>query len=269
MILAVSEGVDDNYEITETEGSLSIYKASLTARADDQSKIYGGENPELSVSYTGFMNGDSDADLDTPPASSTVADVTSSVGVYDIAISEGIDDNYEITETGGSLTVEKAMLTIMANDLNILQGSEIPELTLSITGFVNNDEEGAIDLPEISTIAIPSSEIGEYSVTLTGGGSMNYDIVLVDGLLTIEAVLGSFASLNKELMVYPNPVSGYFKLPAASPIVNITILNLSGRIVKQFDNNQPSYDISDLPNGAYVLTINKNGEMKTVRIIKE
>ncbi|WP_157972285.1 MBG domain-containing protein, partial [Pleomorphovibrio marinus] len=56
--ITLDGGSDDNYDITLKAGELAISKASLTITADDQSKVYGEENPSLTFSYFGLVNGD-------------------------------------------------------------------------------------------------------------------------------------------------------------------------------------------------------------------
>src|SRR5206468_9150549 len=52
-----------NYTIGYLAGTLTVTKASLTVTADDKTKTYGAGNPALTVSYAGFVNGDTAASL--------------------------------------------------------------------------------------------------------------------------------------------------------------------------------------------------------------
>ena len=47
-----------NYTFTFVNGSLSVTAAALTVTADDRARGYGDANPALTVSYTGFKNGE-------------------------------------------------------------------------------------------------------------------------------------------------------------------------------------------------------------------
>jgi MBG domain (YGX type) len=75
----VAGGVDNNYSFIYVSGTLTINKAPLTADADDQTKVYGKANPALTITYTGFVNGDNAGDI-TPPTASTTAITGSNVG---------------------------------------------------------------------------------------------------------------------------------------------------------------------------------------------
>ncbi|KYG79215.1 hypothetical protein AWW67_12600 [Roseivirga seohaensis] len=110
-----------DYKITFVSADLTIGKATLTATADDKSKAYGEENPELTISYSGFANGDTKADI-TEPTASTVANASSPIGTYDITLSGGTATNYNINLVNGQLTVEqRPFITtweITSNDVN-------------------------------------------------------------------------------------------------------------------------------------------------------
>ena len=110
-----------DYKITFVSADLTIGKATLTATADDKSKAYGEENPELTISYSGFANGDTKADI-TEPTASTVANASSPIGTYDITLSGGTATNYNINLVNGQLTVEqRPFITtweIASNDVN-------------------------------------------------------------------------------------------------------------------------------------------------------
>jgi hypothetical protein len=100
-----SGGSDDNYSFAYVDGTLTVDPAALTIKAEDKSKTYGSANPALTASYSGFVNGDDEGDLDIPVSLSTLADATSPVGSYVITASDAADANYTITFVNGTLTV--------------------------------------------------------------------------------------------------------------------------------------------------------------------
>ncbi len=95
------------------------------------------------------------------------------------------------TPVDQTLTINKKSLTVQADDITKIgvQGEAIPSVTLSYSGFVNNDDASVIDsLPTISPTAVANSPSGTYQITLSGGSDDNYDLTLVDGnlFLTID-----------------------------------------------------------------------------------
>ncbi|WP_460490187.1 MBG domain-containing protein, partial [Belliella aquatica] len=181
--ITLSGAVDANYAITLVNGTLSVGQKALIITADDKQKIYGESNPTLTFTYTGLVNGDTQ--VATEPSIATTATASSSVGTYPITLTGGVDANYDITLVDGTLTVGQKAVTITAEDKNKVYGESNPALTFTYTGLVNGDEKVATE-PSIATTATASSNVGTYPITLVGGLDMNYDIILVDGTLTVN-----------------------------------------------------------------------------------
>jgi len=71
--------------------SLKIKKAPLSVNIDPKSKNYGDPNPSLTFNYSGFKFQDSSSSINASPIITTGATLSSSVGVYSITASGGID----------------------------------------------------------------------------------------------------------------------------------------------------------------------------------
>ena len=65
-------------------------------------------SPPLTVSYSGFVNGDTAASLTTPPTVATPATTASAVGTYPVTASGAGSANYTISYASGTLTVGAA-----------------------------------------------------------------------------------------------------------------------------------------------------------------
>jgi gliding motility-associated-like protein len=184
--IVLTNGSAINYQITLQNGTLTVTPAILTVKAADKSRTYGTNNPLLTVTYTGFVNGQSIADIDVLPVATTTATITTPAGPYAIKASGGADTNYGFTYTDGLLTINKATLTATADSKTTTYGT-IPNLSISYSGFVNGEAAGVIETPPIvSTMALPTSTIGTYPIALNGGSDENYNIVDVAGTLTIN-----------------------------------------------------------------------------------
>src|SRR5262249_1616706 len=116
--ITVSGAASSNYTLTYVNGTLTVTAATLTITANGKSKVYGTGNPALTVSYAGFVNGDTVASLTTPASVSTTATAASGAGTYPITASGAVssNSNYTISYIAGALTVTKAALTATAND---------------------------------------------------------------------------------------------------------------------------------------------------------
>jgi hypothetical protein len=96
-----------------------------------------------------------------------------------------------------TFTVNKAQLTATADDKSVDYTLSIPELTVSYSGWVNDETVDVIDeQPTLSTTAVQNNLPADYAITLTGGLDNNYDLTLVDGILTINDVTAYDLTFN-------------------------------------------------------------------------
>jgi hypothetical protein len=86
---------------------LQVNQAPLIIRADDVTMTVGDPLPILRATYTGLVNGDTEASLDSPAAISTAATGTTA-GTFPILVSGASDPNYAIDFVNGTLTVRQA-----------------------------------------------------------------------------------------------------------------------------------------------------------------
>ena len=106
--ITASGAVSSNYTISYVSGTLTVTAATLTVTAANETKTYGAVNPALTVTYSGFVNGDTVANLTTPATATTMATTASSVGTYAITASGAASPNYTLSYAPGALTVTPA-----------------------------------------------------------------------------------------------------------------------------------------------------------------
>ncbi len=75
--------VNENFEVTYGLGEVTILPSLLIAKADSATKVYGEDNPDFTISYSGFAYDDNSGDI-TEPEASSVADNSTGVGHYPI-----------------------------------------------------------------------------------------------------------------------------------------------------------------------------------------
>ena len=130
-----------NYEIAYTNGTLTVNPALLTVTAQDKIRFYGSENPELTVSYTGFKNGETSSVLAGSPELETTANVSSPGGMYPIAVTAGSLSaaNYSFDFVAGQLTVVNVpnISITPSNTSMILTMPGIPGQTYLVRGSSN------------------------------------------------------------------------------------------------------------------------------------
>lgn len=183
--IVVSGAADDNYDITCQNGTLTVSKALITIQPNDASREYGDANPEFTVSYSGFKNGDTEDVVTTKPTVTCEAVATSKVGTYDIVASGAVSEKYDFVYKAGKLTITKALLTIKVNDATKEYGDPDPEFTFTYSGFKNNESESALISKPRVAIDTTSFDVGTYLVWAWGAKSDNYKFNCEDGHLTI------------------------------------------------------------------------------------
>jgi gliding motility-associated-like protein len=187
-----------NYTLNYTGADLTITKANLTIAADNKSKSYGTANPALTVTYTGLVNGDTNASLTTQPTVTTTAGTNSAVGAYPITANGAVSSNYTITYTAGTLTINNVVLTVTVDNKTKIYGSANPALTVTYSGFVNGDTPAGITtLPTITTAAVTGSNVAVYAITASGVVIPGYTIAYVPGTLTVSKAPLTITADNK------------------------------------------------------------------------
>ncbi|MEI6190590.1 MAG: MBG domain-containing protein, partial [Chitinophagia bacterium] len=240
---AISQGTltNANYDITFIGNNFTITKKLLTITAVDKTKIYGSANPTLTVTYTGLVNGDMSPT--TLPTISTTAVTSSPVGNYQIAATGAVDANYTINYVAGTLTVSKATLIITAENKSKTEGTPNPTLTYTYTGFVNGDLGLAIS-PTISTTAVTSSPVGSYPIIVTGGSSANYNLIYINGTLSIIAPSNwKFEIPNAFVPNDPYVSNSYLRASFNAAVKNVNyfrVYNRMGKLVYEIINKFPS-----------------------------
>ena len=197
-------GSADNYTFSYVYGTLTINKAPLHVFADDTTITYGDETPEfydggLTLSFVGFLNGQNASVVTTggPSGIGAIVNISHEIthpaaGTYTILV----DHDQHTTEptnyyyasfTNGTLTVQKATLTVTAADKMKTYGEANPTLSYTITGFVNGDNSSALTTAiSISTTAQNNSNVGTYPIVVNGGEANNYNFTYFPGTLTIN-----------------------------------------------------------------------------------
>ncbi|MGK2860430.1 MAG: MBG domain-containing protein, partial [Chitinophagaceae bacterium] len=118
----------------------------LIAKADSATKVYGEDNPDFTVSYSGFAYDDNSGDI-TEPEASSVAGNSTGVGNYPIVLNGGIAANYTLLLQNGNLEITKKALLITAEDKSKAPEDPNPPFTITYDGLVGDDTENSVCLP--------------------------------------------------------------------------------------------------------------------------
>ncbi len=108
-IVLSSTGVG-NVNVTMAKGTVS--PDVLTITADNKSRTYGVNNPILTISYSGFVNNETAAQLIQQPLIRTTATSISPIGEYPITVSGAVSVNYTFVYVPGILSINPVGLVI-------------------------------------------------------------------------------------------------------------------------------------------------------------
>lgn len=247
----------------------TVKPAKLTAKVNNVTREYGEENPQFSISYSGFISGESESVLATQPTISTNATKTSNVGEYPITISGGSAANYDISYEFGVLTVTKAPLSAKVNDATKVYGSSNPAFTIDYYGLKNNESAPAwTTRPTFQTDATQSSGVGQYPIKAVNGVPINYDLgEITAGTLNITPAQLTIKANDAVRQYYsddPNftyTCSGFVNGDNASVLTATPSLSTSATRtsnvgtyeIKVGDTSSPNYSISFV-NGTLTIT---------------
>jgi hypothetical protein len=171
----------------EQEVTLRIGKKTPAITATDITVTYGDGDSAVGAST------DSGGSLTIDPADTSVVTVsggtlhivgagTTTLHLVSVETAEYAEATLDIT-----VTVERAELTVTAPSPNVTYGDPAPTYTPSVTGFVLG--EGLTSLtssPSCSSTYTAGSAAGsDPAVVCLGAAADNYDIVYVDGVVTI------------------------------------------------------------------------------------
>ena len=122
---------DSNYVPSTGGTTVTVARAPLAVKADDQSRMYGSPNPVFTVTATGFVNGET-AGKALTGAPTTAATPTSPLGQYPITQGTLAAANYAITFTPGTLTVTDPVPTA-----TLVNSGPVAEGGTAVVRFVN------------------------------------------------------------------------------------------------------------------------------------
>ena len=155
------------------------FSSGVTSLNTTQPVVYTSSNPSVAtISSTGLVH-------------------IVGVGTTDINASQASDGNYLAANETQQLVVNKAPLSITADNKTKFEGAVNPVLTATYTGFVNGESESVLQSPILlATTATTASVAGTYPITVSGATAANYNINFVDGVLNVVGRITPIITFN-------------------------------------------------------------------------
>lgn len=175
-----------NYEFVPSKGTLTVRKAALLATPRDAVVTYGSSSPSVGFDLEGFVNEETLGSISgyrapscTAPAYTPTTAAGSSLTVSCVG---GSARNYDIGFSGTStLTVARAVLTVVPDAKPLTYGQSVPIYTASVTGWRNGESAlsnpGGFTMPVCGSAYGPLENVGTVTtITCSGGSARDYFI---------------------------------------------------------------------------------------------
>jgi len=249
--------------ITTDGGSLQMSAAILPADATDKSVAWSVTNGtgEASISANGLLTAAANG---TVTVKATANDGSGVSGELMISISgqfvpatsitvTGAGDATTITAKGGTLQMSASVLPAYATNKSVAWSvtDGTGKATISTGGLLTAAADGTVTVK--ATANDGSGVSGELVITISGQ--------------TVTSVEISFAS---NLNVYPNPFKDHVRISGAEGST-LRVIDAAGVTVhiQKINGEDEVIRLEHLLSGVYFLRVEKNGQSKTLKIVKE
>jgi len=181
-ITAYQYGSNTLAAATPVEKAFIVNKKELTVTADNKTIDYSDAIPALTMSFNGFVNGETQSVIDVMPTISTTAVQGSPAGTYPITLAGGTDNNYFLTLVNGTLTI---------NDVSAY------DVTFNVTYNSNPEQDAIITINGLTAITNASGsatvklKAGTYTYNVTKAGREDYagTVTVVSSNITVNVAL--------------------------------------------------------------------------------
>jgi trimeric autotransporter adhesin len=245
--ITASQASDGFYPAANVTRTLTVNKAALTITADNKSRFEQLTNPPLTITYTGFVLGETNAVLLTQPSIATTAVVASAPGTYAITVSGATSNNYNITHVNGTLTIipkQNQVITFAAlpaktyGNANFAAGGTSTNATTPIV-YTSSD----VNVATITGSTIRIVGAGTVTITATQAGSDGFfPATPVARVLTVSKANLTIRVLDTvRIANTPNPS---FTIRYTGFVLGDTVVNLTTPPVASttaVDNSAPGY----------------------------
>ncbi|WP_393942341.1 MBG domain-containing protein [Comamonas sp. J-3] len=180
--------------------NVTVNPAPLTITANNASMVYGQALPAFTVSYSGWVNGDTAASLNPPPAVTTTATAASPVGSYPITANGALNANYTIAYAPGTLTIGQAGQTLAITStapanakvggsytVTTSGGGSTQPVVLSVSGDACSLAGSVVSFDTVGTCVITANQAGDGNFTAAQPVSQTVKVGQAASVITVES----------------------------------------------------------------------------------
>ena len=253
--------------------SADITPRDLTVTAEDKSREACAENPEFTISYSGFAPSEDEGVLDAIPETSCTADASSAPGDYDITVSGGSAANYTLIYENGILTITPDVTKPELSVENVtVQLDELDHASITPADVVTAASDNcAVADTTLSQSEFTAADIGDVTIDVTVADEAG-NTTTMQAVVTVLGASGIGGPEEAGIIFYPNPVKDILTIEAGGYrqlLVKVTSLNgevLATRVL--YDEDAGQLDLSKLQKGVYFVTFSSGDFMTIRKIIK-
>ena len=194
-----------NYNAVSKKVEVIVAPKVITVTAHNQTKTYGGDDPKLTYTADGLVNGD------TLTGIALTREAGTNVGQYDITLSQqtGANPNYSITFVKGALTIQPLGAQLSWSNTNLTYNGKVQKPTAAMSNLLPGDTCTV-------TVTGGQTDAGSYTATATALSNGNY---------TLPAnVTADFSIAPKDITVMITPNGGVYAgtiTPAAAELTGV------------------------------------------------
>lgn len=205
--------------------------------------------------------------------SSTSSGALTINGVVPGTMPAGTGYRIRVIATNPSVTGSDNATDLVINDLPTVTFSAMNQVCVydnffALTG--GSPAGGAYSGPGVTAGVFDpgTAGIGTHVITYTytdGNGCANsaQQSIVVDACAALEE------TTKTTLKLYPNPATESFSLLGDIDYSNVELMDMSGRILKSFNNQESNYSLEGVPTGVYLVRVKYDAGSKTYRLIKK
>ena len=223
----------DNYAEASKVAKITISNATFSVTATGYSGTYDGKDHSITVTAEGATVTYSTNGTDYE----SIIPTYTNAGTYTVYYKAAKANHNDVT---GSVSVEIRKATLTATYAGeAIQYGQTPSLTVSVSGFVNGESADNAAGYQAPTVTADSANVGQYTLTPTGGQADNYTFNYTGGVLTISSAK------------YPVSISTNQPTLTGSGIVTLSVTAADGIQVSGVSCDDSSIQVTDNEDGTY------------------